>query len=279
MNSRERILAALRGEPVDRVPYFDLYIDRKVIDALYPGMSYEDFVDQEDIDAVTCLAVTEDMDQVEWVDRDRRQFLDKWGAVQQLVGDEFMSMVQRPARLETASDLASYVPPNPDHSPALTHARRLVNRFKGKRAIVAVGEATFAPQQFLRGGVEYLLIDYIDRPAFVEKIARIGVAYYSQLYRKLIAEGVEIILLGDDYAGKHGPMMSPAHFERFILPGLAEVVHSIKDAGGYVIKHSDGDIWPIMDMLIGTGVDMLGPLEPALMDLKKVRDYSGGTVG
>ena len=81
MNNRDRILATLRGESVDRVPYFDLYIDPKVIDGLYPGMSYEDFVETEDIDAVFCLAIVEDMDAVDWVDPDRRIYRDKWGAL------------------------------------------------------------------------------------------------------------------------------------------------------------------------------------------------------
>jgi uroporphyrinogen decarboxylase len=57
------------------------------------------------------------------------------------------------------------------------------------------------------------------------------------------------------------------------------VVRAIKEAGGYVIKHTDGDIWKIMDMLISTGVDVLGPLEPAYMDLARVRRYSGSKVG
>ena len=52
MNGRDRLMAALRGDRPDRVPYFDLYIDPKVIHALYPGLSYEDFVEAEDIGAI-----------------------------------------------------------------------------------------------------------------------------------------------------------------------------------------------------------------------------------
>ena len=279
MNARERMLAVLRGEQVDRVPYCDLYVDPKVIDGIHPGMSYEDFVDAEDVDGVCCYTVVEDMSTVEWVDRDRQLFRDKWGAMQQIVGDELLSMVRPPARIEAEQDLENYEPPDPSASPALRDVTRLVERFEGKRAIIVVGEATFAPQQFLRAGVENLLIDYIDRPQLVERLARIGVEYHVELYRKAIALGAEIVWLGDDYAGKHGPMMSPAHFDRFIAPGLTEVVQAIHDAGALVIKHTDGDIWPIMDSLIRSGVDMLGPLEPAHMDLKQVRDYTGGKIG
>ena len=279
MNGRERVLAALRGELPDRVPYFDLYIDPKVIGAMHQGMSYEQFVEHEDVDAVCCYTVVEDMERVEWVDRDRELFRDKWGALLKTAGTELLPLIQPPPRIESEADLSTYQPPNPDDSPALAAARELVRRFGGKRAIVVVGEAAFAPMQFLRGGLENLLIDFIERPQLVEKIARIGIEYHAALYRKLIATGVEVVLLGDDYAGKNGPMMSPEHFKRFVLPGLTQVVAAIKDAGGYVIKHTDGNIWPLMDALLGTRIDMLGPLEPAYMDLKRVRDYADGQIG
>jgi len=46
-----------------------------------------------------------------------------------------------------------------------------------------------------------------------------------------------------------------------------------------VIRHSDGNLWSIMDILIDTGYDGLNPLEPqAGMDLKKVKDAHGDTI-
>jgi uroporphyrinogen decarboxylase len=280
MTSTERVLAALRGEPVDRVPTMELYIDPKVINGIHPGMSYEDFVEAEDMDGVACIAVVENMDEVEWVDRDASLYRDKWGALQQMVGDELLPLVQMPARVETDADLDNYTPPDPAKSPALRDAKRIIERFKGKRAIVAVGEATFAPQQYLRGGLENLMFDYMDRPEFVERLARVGVEYYCELYRMMIAEGVEVVLLGDDYAGKNGPMISPDNFRQFIEPGLTEVVRAIHDAGALVIKHTDGNVWPIMDSLVASGADMFGPLEPPLMDLAEVRTKTGrGVMG
>jgi len=85
--------------------------------------------------------------------------------------------------------------------------------------------------------------------------------YHVELYRRVIKEGIEIILLGDDYAGKTGPLISPDDFQRFVLPGLTRIVKEIKGAGAYVIKHTDGDLWKIMDMLVSTGLDYLGPLQ------------------
>jgi len=56
--------------------------------------------------------------------------------------------------------------------------------------------------------------------------------------------------------------MSPRQFAEQILPSDAAVVSAVKSAGAYAIKHTDGDIRKIMDPLVGTGLDCLGPLEP-----------------
>lgn len=278
MTSTERVLTTLRGKIPDRVPVAEMFIDLKVIDSICPGMSYEDFVDHADIDIVTCLTMAQDPTTTNWVDREKGLWRDKWGALQHLTGN-VISTVEPPARIETDEDLAAYVPPDPLAAPVVGRARKLVKRFKGQRAVAVVGESSFAPSQYLRAGLANLMFDYALRPEFVRKLARIGVDYHIELYRKLIAEGVEVVFLGDDFAGKIGPFMSPAHFEEYILPAEKTVIRAIHDAGAYCIKHTDGDIWKLMDMLIAAGVDMLGPLESAYMDLDQVRKHSGGKVG
>lgn len=278
MNSRDRVITALeRGTP-DRVPVAEIIIDPKVIESISPGMDYADFVDYVDIDMVTCLTMADAPENINWVDREKRIWRDKWGACQQLTHD-VVSMVVPPAVIETEEDLAAYIPPDPAKAAVHGYAQKLVDRFKGKRAIAVVGEAVFAPSLYIRAGLENLMTDYALRPELVKKIARIGVDYHVELYRRLLSEGVEVIVIGDDYAGKTGTFMSPAHFAEYILPGLSEVVREVKRAGGYVIHHTDGDIWRIMDMLISTGLDMLGPLEPAYMRLDEVRRYAGGKLG
>lgn len=273
MTSRERFLAALEGRRPDRVPTMEMYIDPKVRNAICPGASYEDFLDYADMDAVTCWTMVENPADMRWVDREKGLWRDKWDALQ-IATDEAMSVITEPARIESEADLANYTPPDPAEASVLRHAKKLVERFKGKRAIVVIGEECFAPSQYLRAGLANLMMDYVERPEFVKKLARIGVEYHVELYRKLIAEGVEVVWLGDDYAGKTGPFMSPAHFEEFILPGLKTVVRAVKDAGAYCVHHTDGDIWKIMDLLLSTGLDGLGPLEPAYMRLDEVRRYS-----
>jgi len=278
MTAVERVLNVLQGRQPDRVPLFELFIDQGVIESIRSGMSYEDFVDFADLDVVTCLTMTESPERMHWIDRDTGLWRDKWGCTQGFTG-EVISVPIEPARIRTLEDLSAYEPPDPNDNEVIEAARGLVKRFKGKRAVCAVGEAVFAVSQYLRAGLANVMMDYILQPELARRLAQIGVDYHVELYRRLLYEGVEIIALGDDYAGKTGPFMSPAHFQQFILPGLQTVVREIKNRGGYVIKHTDGDIWPIMDLLIGTGLDMLGPLEPACIALDEVRRYSHRRVG
>jgi len=90
---------------------------------------------------------------------------------------------------------------------------------------------------------------------------------------------VEVVVLGDDYADNKGPMMSPDHFRQFILPGLQKVVHAAHQAGAYVVKHTDGNIMGILDMIVETGIDGLNPIEPqAGMDIRLVKEKYGDRI-
>ena len=271
MNSAERVIEVLNGRIPDRVPYAEMFIDEKVIDKIKPGMSYEDFVDYADIDIATCLTVAEPSDKIQWIDKKNGLWKDRWGAIQKNDGN-VISVIQEPAVINSLEDLKNYIPPDPEKASVIESARRLVKRFKGRRAVGVVGEAVFAPIQYMRAGLQNLVFDFYDRPELIHGMAEIVADYHAKLYRKLIGIGVEIVFLGDDYSAKTGPMISPEHLEEFIMPGFRKVVKAIKDAGGYCIKHTDGNIWKLIPMLVDAGVDMLGPLESPYMDLAEVRD-------
>jgi uroporphyrinogen decarboxylase len=87
------------------------------------------------------------------------------------------------------------------------------------------------------------------------------------------------VILGDDYAHNHGPLMSPEVFRQFILPRLQKMVDLIHEEGAFCIKHSDGNLYPLPDMIVGAGPDGINPIEPvAGMDLKTVKRLVGDKV-
>jgi len=270
MTSKERVFAALEGRMPDRVSTMEMVVDQKVIQAIHPGVSYYDFIEEIGFDVV-CVGMSTDTSKIEWINEDKKIFKGKWGETRAFT-TEVKAVPIPPYPIQTEDDLKSYTPPDPNDPGALGDLREVVKRFKGKKAIAWVGGGVFAPQQYLRG-VEELLMDYALNPQLVKKLAKIGEEYYIELHRRVIKEGVDIVILGDDYAGKTGPMMSPAHFESFIFPGLTAIVKEIKKADTYCIKHTDGNIWKIIDMIIKTGVDAIGPVEiGAGMELDKIKE-------
>ena len=66
--------------------------------------------------------------------------------------------------------------------------------------------------------------------------------------------------------------MSPRHFRSLFYPGLRRVMGGYKELGLYIIKHTDGNLWPIIDMLVDSGIDCLDPLDPqAGMSIAEVK--------
>ncbi|NUQ64536.1 MAG: hypothetical protein HUU20_18885 [Pirellulales bacterium] len=262
MTSRERIAAVLEHRLPDRVPVAELWIDPVIVDAICPGGTQVELAELIGLDMVAVPTMIYEDDEVEWVDRERRVFRDKWGALQ-ISRHRGVPVPAKPARIETEADLAGYFPPDPAKSPVIAKIRRLKERYpKGEKAICCVGESGWAPAVFLRGGMENLLMDFALRPGFVKDLMKIGTEYYCELFGLVAAAGADVVLLGDDYSDKNGPLMSPRQFDELILPCDAAVVAAVKKAGLYCIKHTDGDIRKIMDQLVGTGLDCLGPLEP-----------------
>ena len=62
-----------------------------------------------------------------------------------------------------------------------------------------------------------------------------------------------VILGGGDLAGTDGPMYSPKMFHDVVLPGYVWAIERLNPAGAHYVFRSDGNLWPLMDMLFGSG--------------------------
>ena len=84
-------------------------------------------------------------------------------------------------------------------------------------------------------------------------------------------------------------MISPQLHRKFIVPHLKRYVNFFHKKGVLVLFHSDGNINPLLDDIVGTGIDVLHSIEPqAGMDIAyvkqekivdKVREVNADIVG
>ncbi len=80
------------------------------------------------------------------------------------------------------------------------------------------------------------------------------------------AEGLRNVYDGfalcSDYCLNTGPFLSPAQFGEFVTPYLTRLVAGYRDMGFYTIKHTDGNIMPIIDQLVSANPHALHSLDP-----------------
>jgi uroporphyrinogen decarboxylase len=82
--------------------------------------------------------------------------------------------------------------------------------------------------------------------------------------------------LCSDYCFNTGPFLSPAQFSEFVTPFLARLVQGYRDQGYYVIKHTDGNIMPILDQLAQCRPHALHSIDPqAGVDIAEVKRLYG----
>lgn len=91
--------------------------------------------------------------------------------------------------------------------------------------------------------------------------------------------GLDVILMCADYCYNSGPFMSPAMFDEFIIPYLAEIIAAARKDGLYTIKHTDGNIMPILSRLVECRPHALHSLDPmAGVDIREVKRLYGDRI-
>ena len=74
--------------------------------------------------------------------------------------------------------------------------------------------------------------------------------------------GLDGFALCSDYCLNEGPFLSPTQFAEFVAPYLARLIRGYRDMGFYTVKHTDGNIMPILDQLVQCRPHALHSLDP-----------------
>ena len=271
MTSEERMLCVLQRQVPDRVPHFEWLVDYRVREALCPGnKSNNDFAVQMGHDAV----IFDPIYTKERVGSDR--WLSEWGFVTQDTPEEHGIEVESP--IKTMADFEQYTPPDPHLPGRFTGIEEAVEKYKGDKAVIVHLNDVFSLPRYLMG-MQDLLMAIAVEPDLVKGLVDMSVEINLELAKEVAARGVKIVYTGDDIAYNKGPLMSPKHFRELLYPGFCRVMSGFKELGLHVIKHTDGNLWPIMDMIIDSGIDCLDPIDPqAGMDLGEVKAKYGHRV-
>jgi len=128
-------------------------------------------------------------------------------------------------------------------------------------------------------GMESFLMKMIMDPDFVEKAVAVYVNRSLAYIKAMLAEGVDAIMTTDDYSDNRGPIMGMELFRKFVLPGIEKQCRVIHELGGYFIKHTDGNLWEVLDDLVEIGIDGWHGIQRNIgMEMGKLKQRYGNTL-
>lgn len=243
MTPKERAVAALTRKVPDFVPTFELEFQ------LEEEMFGKKFLRQENLVGTTA--------------REREKLI--------IENAEYMIDVYE--KLEYSIIPVHYL----DFEGILETARQ-IRKISGDRFMLTThGDGTFAlPDGDEMYEFAYTLAD--DPEAVCEKAE--NMAKQAIENNKLLAQaGFDSIILCSDYCYNSGPFISPKMFGELIQPYLYRIIADAKKQGLYTIKHTDGNIMPILNQIVACEPHAIHSLDPmAKVDIREVKKLVGGKV-
>ena len=291
MNSKERILTALKGQQADGVPIFELYINEssivKLARLLAPGrvevQAVKDRFGEERLEILDlyCLVVEElGLDAtcsnfsigIESIGGDRCR--DKFGTVYYLSEHGEPFPLEGP--IKDRSDIEGFDMVSKLEMEDFARVQYVVDKVGNDKAHFVCITDPFKVSWRRRGGMQHLLMDYVLDPGLAHDLARIATDFDMAAMDLAVEVGADVIVVPGDLAGEETMIMSPEHYREYIKPYHRELVDHAHGRGVKIVKHSDGNVWPILDDLVEVGFDGIHPIQPQCMDIAEVKAYLSG---
>jgi uroporphyrinogen decarboxylase len=244
---RERFITALERKPLTgRVPHFELvfYLTMEAFGKVHP------------------------------LHRDYHQWFQMEEEERQLHRHDMADLYI--ATAERYEHSAIFIHPNPD---TFDESVRLIEIIRQK-----VGDRYFLMKH---GDVTYGIPEGNTMVAFCQRLKRepqrlkdeMEAAVAAQLHhaeRQKKLGGLDGFALCSDYCFNRGSFLSPDQFGEFVFPYLSMLIRGYRELGYYVIKHTDGDIMPILDQLVEANPYALHSIDPqAGVDIAEVKQRCG----
>ena len=279
MTSRETMCMVLNHEIPDKVPTFEYAIDPKVVEGICPGGEYADVVEALDLDAITAWEPSGGGYAKGLPDRKAGDvFKDEWGIKKEWSSEMSAYPLEDEVVIESESDLKNYSPPDPLAEHRFAILREYIERFKGDKLVsFNIGDMYGITSQLM--GFTNFLIACTERVGLVKAVFEMATEWVIEVARKAVDLGADMIIDNADVAFKNGPFIDPKLMKEIHVPCLKRVVDAVKSRRAYIFNHTHGNIWLLLEMLIGTGIDVIHPLAPeGTMDISTVKKIFGSRV-
>lgn len=248
MNSKERVIAALKFKQPDRIP-----VDIWSVPAAFKihGKNLEKLFEKYPIDFIHPNWPTKwDPANLDPTFK-AGQYTDEWGVAWENANEGYSGM-DRGHPLEDWSKLKTFKPPAGEW---LTVSYR--DSFKNPdKFCLGVGSIFWHRMCFLRG-MENLMMDLMGAVPEVYRLREMLLEYFTRQISALVKTDVDGIIFFDDWGSQGQLLIPPGLWRSFFKPVYRELFGVCKRAGKFIFFHSDGYILEIIEDFIELGVDAL----------------------
>lgn len=175
---------------------------------------------------------------------------------------------------------AIFVHPNPGGLENTQWLLELIREKSGDEYyIMAHGDPTWAIPDG-EGMMEFSTRMY-EEPEKMNEESQIRVEEALEFAQALDERGhlLDGFTLCSDYCFNVNPFFSPDAFDELIVPYLKEVITEYRKMGYYTIKHTDGNIMPIVKQIADCGPDAIHSLDPqGGVSIPEVRKIIGNKI-
>ena len=276
MTSRERVRAALRKEPVDRVPVF-MWFHRDTARRLGGLLEIPPSRVGEAMGDDVCQTWVNNNYAMEGIthERDGEGHTDYWG-IRWVKEGPFNQIASFPLAGASATDLLEYRFPV-EHTEDLLARMHPVLEGAGDRFLGCdVSPCVFEMYWRLRG-MEEAMVDLAAEPVLAEEMLRRCADFAVLLSEEACARfPLDWLWLGDDIASQQALMISPHLWRQRVKPHLARVTQVGARHGLPVAYHSCGAVREVIPDLIEIGITVLNPVQcgcPGMEPLDLKREF------
>lgn len=269
LGSLERVRAVINGEVPDRPPLYELLRNDAVIE-YFSGdklnvengarVVYQAYAPA--VDATRPLVRTPNQERVIFLEDGRAQRYSRWtiwteprrydsseayaACKLRLINSFNLCWNERQERVlkKTLSSIAE-------------ERRRL-----GEVFFFARGPAVELSDLYDEVGLESFSYYLVDCPEVIDQLLECNTVRAVTWVEHLPEDhDLEAVFFGDDLAHKDGPLFHPSWLAKHYFPRLARVIAAYHAKKIRVLFHSDGNLNPILEQLVETGIDGLNPIE------------------
>ncbi len=180
---------------------------------------------------------------------------------------------------KTYNHSAIFIHQNPDRVEEINWMTDLIREKTGDEYFLLIhGDATFG---IPKGDqmTEFVYRVY-DNPEKIKEEAEEMVKNAIERAKKLKEHGgLDGFALCTDYCFNHSPFLSPEMMDEITFPYLKKLIKGYRDLGFYTIKHSDGNIMPILERMVDCNPHAIHSIDPqGGVDIAEVKRLVGDKV-